>query len=123
MVNRRFERLISDAAALNPQRMIEARRRLKRRFLTQRANGKSRDIVWRLSFDQWCAWWIETGHIDERGRERGQWVMARPFDSGPYEIGNLVCLRAENNVTQNHKLRAGEIMQRWNLYGPAGPAI
>jgi hypothetical protein len=104
----RFSRLITETAALNPELMIEATRRLNRRFIQQRANAKNRGISWCLSFDQWRDWWLSTGHVDERGRERGQWVMGRPYDSGPYELGNLLCLRAEDNVSQQNELRAGE---------------
>jgi hypothetical protein len=104
----RLNRLISQAEVLNPELMLEATRGLRREFLQQRANARNRGIDWCLSFEQWRDWWLATGHVDERGRLRGQWVMARPFDSGPYEIGNLLCLRAEDNVRQQNELRAGE---------------
>lgn len=104
----RFSRIINETAALNPELMVDVTRRLKRKFLTQRTNAKNRGVAWDLSFDQWRNWWLATGHVDERGRLRGQWVMARPYDSGPYALGNLLCLRAEDNVTQQNELRAGE---------------
>lgn len=104
----RFARLIAETATLNPDLMIEATRRLKHRFLQQRASARYRGVEFRLTFEQWRDWWMATGHIDDRGKQRGQWVMGRPFDSGPYEVGNLVCLRAEDNVSQQNELRAGE---------------
>lgn len=104
----RLSRLIDQAAELNPDLMTDVRRRLDRRFVQQRANAKNRGISWGLTFEQWRDWWLATGHVDARGRERGQWVMGRPFDSGPYELGNLLCLRAEDNVRQQNELRAGE---------------
>lgn len=104
----RLSRAISDTAALNPDLMVDVTRRLKRRFVQQRANAKNRGISWQLSFDEWRDWWLATGHVDQRGRQRGQWVMGRPYDSGPYVLGNLLCLRAEDNVAQQNELRPGE---------------
>jgi hypothetical protein len=104
----RFARLISDTADLNPELMRDATRRLERRFLQQRASAKYRGVEFRLSFEQWRDWWLATGHVDERGKLRGQWVMARPGHSGAYEVGNLECMRAEDNVRQQNELRAGE---------------
>lgn len=103
----RLGRALEQSAALNPELMVEAARRLHRRFLQQRANARYRDIDWRLSFDQWREWWLATGHVDERGRLRGQWVMARPGDCGAYEIGNIKCMRAEDNVIERN-VRMGE---------------
>lgn len=104
----RFARVIAETAAMNPELMLDATRRLGRRFIQQRANARNRGISWSLSFEQWRDWWLATGHVDERGRLCGQWVMGRPYDSGPYELGNLLCLRAEDNVSQQNELRAGE---------------
>ena len=104
----RFARLIDETAGLNPELMRDATRRLERRFLQQRASAKYRGVEFRLTFEQWRDWWLATGHVDERGKLRGQWVMARPGDAGAYEVGNLECMRAEDNVRQQNELRAGE---------------
>jgi hypothetical protein len=104
----RLGRAIAETAALNPELMLEATRRLDLRFRQQRSNAGNRGISWQLTFEEWRDWWLATGHVDERGRCTGQWVMARPFDSGPYALGNLQCLRAEDNVSQQNELRAGE---------------
>jgi hypothetical protein len=87
--------------------MIDCTRRLERRFIQQRANARYRGIDWDLTFDQWRDWWLATGRVDERGRLRGQWVMARPGDVGAYAIGNIKCMRAEDNVTERN-VRIGE---------------
>lgn len=104
----RFSRLIAETAALNPELMIDATRRLELRFLQQRASAKYRGVEFRLTFDQWRDWWLATGRVDERGKLRGQWVMARCGDRGAYELGNLQCMRAEDNVSDQNALRAGE---------------
>jgi hypothetical protein len=104
----RFARLIAETAALNPDLMRDATRRLELRFLQQRSSAKYRGVEFRLTFEEWRDWWLATGHVDERGKLRGQWVMARPGDAGAYEVGNLECMRAEDNVRQQNELRAGE---------------
>ena len=103
----RLSRVLSEAAVLNPELMEEARRRLQRRFIQQRANAKNRGIEWCLTFGEWRDWWLESGHVDERGRCRGEWVMGRAGDTGPYALENLRCLRAEDNVAQQNYLRTG----------------
>lgn len=104
----RFDRLINETAALNPELMADATRRFKARYLQQRASAKYRGVEFKLTFDEWCTWWLATGHVDERGKCRGQWVMARPNDEGPYELGNLRCQLAEENVAEGNTNRAGE---------------
>lgn len=111
MLNR-LAKVLTESADLNPELMRDVTRRLKRRFIQQRANARNRGVSWELTWDEWRDWWLATGRVDERGRMRGQWVMGRPYDSGPYAIGNLMCLRAEDNVRQQNELRAGEYT-RW----------
>ena len=108
LMTNRFSRLINDTAALNPEFMLDATRRLERRFLQQRASAKYRGVEFLLTFEQWRDWWLATGHVDERGKLRGQWVMARHRDSGAYELGNIKCARAEDNVREQNALRPGE---------------
>jgi len=60
------------------------------RFLTQKKNAKRRDIEFNLTFDQWWKVWQDSGHWEERGRNRGQYAMTRPGDTGPYSVDNVV---------------------------------
>src|SRR6202012_129392 len=89
-------------AKLNPELMRDVTRRLERRYLNQKASSKYRGVEFRLTFEQWRDWWLATGRVDERGKLVGQWVMARRFDSGAYELGNIECKRAEDNVTERN---------------------
>jgi len=66
----------------------------------QKDNAKRRGIAFLLTFDQWRDWWLETGHYPERGRGKGKYVMARVNDAGPYELGNIKCLRYEVNAAE-----------------------
>lgn len=108
MSNSRFGRIINEMAALNPELMVDATRRMRVRFLQQRASAKYRGVEFLMTFEEWRDWWLATGRIDERGKLRGQWVMGRTGDAGPYQLGNIECMRAEDNVTMQNALRPGE---------------
>lgn len=55
-------------------------------------------IEFKLTFDEWWDWWQATGHYHERGRKKGQYVMARLNDVGHYELGNIFCCTHSENV-------------------------
>lgn len=76
-----------------------------KRWQNQRGSARWRGIAFEITFEQWEAWWAETGHFDERGKERGQWVMARKGDRGAYETGNVECIKAERNVSEGNSRR------------------
>lgn len=46
----------------------------------------------RLSFDEWLSIWKTSGHLHERGKGAGKYVMSRINDLGHYELGN-VCIK------------------------------
>lgn len=72
--------------------------KLRHLFNVQKGVAKHRGIGWDLSFEEWHLIWIESGHLHERGKGRGKYVMARHNDIGPYKIGNVrVCLHEVNN--------------------------
>lgn len=62
-----------------------------------------RKIEFLLTFDEWLLIWIDSGHLHERGRKRGQYVMARNDDIGPYAIGNIRIVTNGTNNTEAHK--------------------
>lgn len=68
------------------------------RYLQQKQNAKQRGIEFYLSFGQWFAIWALSGHMHERGRLKGRYVMGRIGDRGAYESGNVVILEAGQNV-------------------------
>jgi hypothetical protein len=82
-----------------------------RRYKVHRTNAKQRGIAFEISYDDWLRWWKDSGHYHERGNKRGQYVMARIGDVGPYRIGNIVCLQAQVNSVAAHigKTRSDEI--------------
>ena len=70
------------------------------RFLCQRYTAGLRGIKWNLTFQEWWDWWQATGHYHERGCKRGQYVMARPGDIGPYALDNIFCKTHIDNTLE-----------------------
>lgn len=66
-------------------------------FYSQRNTARERGIEFLLTFDEWLQIWLDSGHLQERGRKCGQYCMARFGDKGPYAIGNVkIILHGEN---------------------------
>lgn len=59
----------------------------KRAFDSQRSNAKARGIEWRLTFDEWLAWW--GSDLANRGKGREKLQMQRFGDIGPYALDNI----------------------------------
>lgn len=76
-------------------------KRLKHLFYEQRYVAEyHRGIAWKLTFEQWLKIWTDSGHLDQRGRRKGQYVMARLGDKGPYAVGNVKIVTATENLTE-----------------------
>ena len=59
--------------------------------------ARQRDIPWELTYNQWRMIWVQSGHWHERGPYKGQYVMARFGDVGPYHKDNVrICTNTEN---------------------------
>lgn len=68
-------------------------------YCTHRKDARDRGISFDLSFDQWLEIWIRSGHFFERGHKKGQFVMGRFGDIGPYSPENVkIILHSENVV-------------------------
>lgn len=66
-------------------------------YLTQKSHAKSRGIPFLLTFDEWWDIWKTSGKWEHRGKCRGQYVMARNGDTGPYAKDNVrICTGTEN---------------------------
>jgi hypothetical protein len=88
-----------------------------RKYQTQYDNAKYhaihiRNIDWQFTYDTWVEWWGED--ITKRGPYKGQLVMARNGDIGPYHPDNVHKVTS----TENHKERKanGGEMQRIAAY-------
>jgi hypothetical protein len=73
-----------------------------RKFKRAQYHAKGRGIRFRMTFEEWCQIWNDSGHWHERGWRRGTYCMARFGDKGAYEVGNVkICLNEENRAERN----------------------
>jgi hypothetical protein len=70
----------------------------RKRYTQHKSNAKMRGIDFLFTFEEWKYWWIATGKWEQRGKLRGQYVMRRHGDVGPYSIDNVFCGVTEENV-------------------------
>jgi hypothetical protein len=78
----------------------------KQKYSMQKTSAEKRGIAWQFTFDEWFNWWQATGHWDNRGCKKGQYVMARFEDKGPYAINNVFCCSVEQNNSDRHKFNS-----------------
>ncbi len=69
-------------------------------YKKQRQNAVDRGIGWRLSFVEWLSIWEESGHLEARGRAKGQYVMTRIGDVGDYRAGNVRIQTCTENIKE-----------------------
>jgi hypothetical protein len=75
-------------------------------YQQQRRNANDRSIKWNIKLYEWWMVWLGSGKWEQRGRFKGQYVMARLKDSGPYEIGNVYISKCEENVQDGYYFRS-----------------
>jgi hypothetical protein len=71
--------------------------RLRDAFSKQKHQADRRGIAFTFSFEEWLRVWTESGHLQERGCRRGQYVMARIGDKGPYSFDNVKIIKSGDN--------------------------
>ena len=72
--------------------------RFIKRYRKQRRRATQRDIPWLFSYVTWRKMWWESGKWGQRGVKRGNYVMARFGDKGPYSPDNVrICTASENH--------------------------
>ena len=62
-------------------------------------HAAKRGIGWKLTFGEWSKIWLDSGHLFDRGNKRGQYVMGRFGDVGPYAVGNVKIITNQENLT------------------------
>lgn len=60
--------------------------------------AKERGIEWLFTYDTWVEWWGDD--ITRRGPRRGQLVMARNGDLGPYHPDNVRKATSSENCSE-----------------------
>lgn len=72
-------------------------------FLQNQRNAAWRGIGWSLTLWEWWTIWQKSGKWEQRGDGRGQYVMCRKGDVGPYALGNVFIASAQDNIAQTSK--------------------
>lgn len=70
----------------------------KQRYNEQKYRAKSRGINFPITFTEWCEVWQHSGKWEQRGCRKGQYVMSRINDEGPYHKTNVVIQLHESNA-------------------------
>ena len=69
----------------------------QQKYHQHRNRTERRGIPFELTFKQWLKVWQDSGHLHKRGSGQGQYVMARLFGRGSFEIGIVWIIRVEDN--------------------------
>jgi hypothetical protein len=72
----------------------------KKKFTIHKSRAKDKGTGFELTFEQWLNIWLESGHWHERGKKKGQYVMSRKGDVGPYAIDNVYINTHANNIRE-----------------------
>lgn len=70
-------------------------------YQRHKGRAKKQNKGWFFTFEEWVAWWeIQLGPNwrNLRGKRRGQYVMARFGDKGPYHPDNIECITCGQNI-------------------------
>jgi hypothetical protein len=68
-----------------------------RAYRDQRYAARRRGIAFKLTFEQWLSIWKTSRRLSQRGKQKNQYVMARPGDRGPYAVGNVKIVTINRN--------------------------
>jgi hypothetical protein len=75
-------------------------------YSKQKSNAiRQRNIEFTLTFQEWWDIWQQSGKWEHRGNKKGQYVMSRKGDVGPYAIGNVFIQSMADNCREAHKGR------------------
>lgn len=77
----------------------------RNKYSMQKCSSFKRNIVFKLTFEEWWKIWIVSGHWEERGRGKGKYCMARFNDRGPYAVDNVKIVKHEENNKEGLKTR------------------
>jgi len=80
--------------------MVKRHQTIKEKYNQQRRHCRQRGIEFQFTYEEWLAWWGED--IVNRGRQRGQLVMARHGDTGPYHPDNVRKATCSDNIKESN---------------------
>lgn len=99
-MKRRNTKITNRKRAAKLRRIREAKYRASDRgkYTKARLTALGRGVEWHFDFPTWLKIWKDSGHYAERGRNGGQYQMARKGDCGPYADWNVAIVRMESNA-------------------------
>lgn len=85
------------------------------KYHRQKYNAKKRGIEWKLTLLEWWETWESSGVYEQRGINKGQYVMARFNDVGPYAVGNVYITTTEENLKEyrTREYPAASVADSW----------
>ena len=83
--------------------MIDNLKIAKQRYNEQKYAAHGRGIQFSFTFEQWWDIWDKSGHWEDRGCRKDQYVMSRIGDTGSYEVGNVFIQTQKINAREGHK--------------------
>jgi hypothetical protein len=85
---------------------VEQRRSIPKKaciaFSDQKRESKRRGIEWKLTLWEWWTIWQESGKWELRGRCKGNYVMCRIEDLGPYARANVYIATGSHNLKSSN---------------------
>lgn len=89
--------LIAENVFMKPRSMSPDERKMWEAYQSQARKARRRGVGFTISFEEWRAWWLVDDRWSNRGLKRGQFVMARKGDAGPYDLSNIYLATSEQN--------------------------
>ena len=77
-------------------------------YCDQQNCARIRSIAFFLTFEQWLSIWETSGYLSRRGKQAGQYVMARLGDRGAYAVGNVKIVTINQNGSES-KGKTGQV--------------
>ena len=72
-------------------------------YRNQKNYARTGQIKWDIKFYSWWQAWQKSGKWEERGVRRGEYVMGRIDDNGPFSKDNIEIMTCSQNIV-NHYL-------------------
>lgn len=80
-------------------------------YCVQKQDAKKRGVAWEFNLPAWWAWWQIDGNWMRRGNRRGQLLMARYRDLGPYRPDNVFCTTPSGNMRDRDRAKTSEFQK------------
>ena len=93
--------LASDSINISKEIIMSMKKRIdcveRHKYACHKGKAKHRGIEFNLTYEQWWDIWQQSGKWNQRGPNKGQYVMSRYNDIGAYEVGNVFIQLSEEN--------------------------